>query len=143
MTDIKTVVVAKHELELGRKVTDSTRHESKQDRRGATHKSRSRSDRHEARNRTRAESDSRPLALKAPIPEHPGQTTDRGSEVGDDARLRGTQIRGKGRAAVESEPTEPEEDRAEDDVGCVVWFVGEALGTISAALAEVDRDGQC
>ena len=38
--------------------------------------------------------------------------------------------------------TEPEEDRPENDVARVVRFVGEALGAVPAALAEVDGDGE-
>ena len=75
-------------------------------------------------------------------PEHPGQAADGRSEVGDDARLDGAQVGGERRAAVESKPAEPEEDRAEHDVGRVVGLVRQALSAISAALAEVDGDGE-
>ena len=83
----------------------------------------------------RAEADSRPLALETVVPEHPGETTHARSQVGDDARLDGAEVRGEGGAAVEPEPPEPEEDRAEDDIGRVVGLVRETLGTVPATLA--------
>lgn len=75
-------------------------------------------------------------------PEHPRDSADAGGEVGDDARLGGAQAGGEGAAAVEAEPAEPEEDGAQDDVADVVGLVRQALGAVSAALSDEDRDGE-
>ena len=94
--------------------------------------------RDKTRDGTRAETDCGPLALETVVPEHPGQTADAGSEVGDDASLGGTEVGAERGSAIEAEPSEPEEDRAENDVGRVVGLVRKALGTVATALAEVD-----
>ena len=71
-------------------------------------------------------------------PEHPSQTTDGSSQVGNNASLDSTQVGTESRTAVESEPTEPEQNRAQDDVGSVVRLVCEAVRTVSATLAQID-----
>lgn len=130
------------ELELGRPVASGTTKNTESDGSGSTDESRSGGDGDESGDGARAETDDGPLALETPIPEHPGQSTDGGSQVGDDASLNGAQVGGESAAAVESEPSEPEHDRAENDVGGVVWLVRETLGAVAAALAEVERDGE-
>ena len=108
-----------------------------------THKTGSRSDGDKTRNSSRAETNSRPLALKTVIPEHPSQTANAGSKVGDNACLGCAQVRGEGRATIEAEPAEPEEGRAQNNVGRIVRLVGEACGIISTTLAEVKCDSKC
>ena len=125
--------VSKHVSESGRQRAQRTRADE----------SRRRRDSDEASNGTRAEPDRRPLALEAVVPEHPSEAADARREVGDDARLRCAEVRCEGRAAVEAEPAEPEEDRAQHDIGRVVGLVRQALCAIPAALAEVDGDGEC
>ena len=71
-------------------------------------------------------------------PEHPSQAADGRSEVSDNACLDSTEIRRERGAAVESKPTEPEEDGADDDVRRVVRLVREALGAPAAPAPEVD-----
>lgn len=140
--DIEAVIVVEDELELGRPIASSATKNTESDSSGSTDESRSRGDGDESGNGTRAETDDGPLALETPIPEHPGQSTDGSSQVGDDASLNGAQVGGEGATTVESEPSEPEHDRAENDVGGVVWLVCETLGSVAAALAEVKRDGE-
>ncbi|THH13251.1 hypothetical protein EW146_g6947 [Bondarzewia mesenterica] len=88
----------------------------------------------------RAEADDGPLALEAIIAEHPCKPTNAGSGIRDDARLHRTKVGTERRAAVETEPAEPEKDRAENDVARVVRLVRERLCTIPAPLAQVDVD---
>ena len=130
-----TAAAACTHAEVSKHVSESERQRAQRTR---ADESRRRRDSDEASNGTRAEADRRPLALEAVVPEHPGEATDARSEVGDDARLRRAEVRSERRAAVEPEPAEPEEDRAEHDVGRVVGLVRQALSAISAALAEVD-----
>ena len=56
--------------------------------------------------------------------------------------MNGAEVGTESGAAVEPEPAEPEEDCAEDDVRDVVGLVGEALGSVAAALGEVEGDGE-
>lgn len=130
------------ELELGRPIASSAAKNTESNSSGSTDESRSRSDGDESRDGTRAETDDGPLALETPIPEHPGQSTDGSSQVGDDASLNGAQVGRESATTVESEPSEPEHDRAENDERGVVWLVSETLSSVAAALAKVKRDGE-
>lgn len=140
--DIEAIIVVEDELELGRPIASSAAKNAKGNSSGSTDESRSRSDGNKSRNGTRAETDDGPLALETPIPEHPGQSTDGSSQVGDDASLNGAVVGRESATTVESEPSEPEHDRAENDEGGVVWLVSETLSSVAAALAEVKRDGE-
>src|ERR1700683_2059410 len=91
---------------------------------------------------TRAKTDSGPFLLKAIIPEHPCDTTHTSSQVGDDAGLRSAEIGGERRSAIETEPPEPEEYRAQDDIARVVRLVSKGFCTPTPTLAEVERDGE-
>ena len=75
-------------------------------------------------------------------PKHPGNTTDRGSKVGNDASLNSAEVGRKSRSTIETEPAEPEEHCSKDDVGCVVRLVRKTFSAIAAALAEVNRNSQ-
>ena len=101
---------------------------------------RSWSDGNQTRDSARAEPNSGPLALQAVIPEHPGDSTDRGSEVGDDTGRGCADVRSQGATTVKSEPTEPEEDGSDNNVCGVVGLVGEFLGSITGPPSEVDGD---
>jgi len=50
-------------------------------------------DRDQPTDRAGTEADSRPFALQTVIPQHPGDSADGSSEIGDDAGLGGAQIR--------------------------------------------------
>lgn len=107
--------------------------------------SRSWRDGNQTRDSARTEADGGPLALQTVIPEHPSDATDRSSEVGDDAGLSRAEVRRQSTTTVKSEPTEPEEDRSENNIGGVVGFVSESLGSITGTLSEVEgnREGGC
>lgn len=158
--DIKWVIVVEDKLELGGEVAYCASDDTEGNRGGWTNESRSGGNGDETDDGTRAESDDRPLLLKAVIlenidkplarqrnskhtyPEHPGKSSDGGSLVGDDASVGSPQVGAESRSTVETEPTKPEEDSADDNVRRVVWLVGEAFSSIAASLAEVDRDSE-
>jgi len=75
------------------------------------------SDSNETDDRSRAESDGRPLSLETPIEDEPGDSSNRSGQVGNDAGRDGSKVGRESRSSVESEPSEPEEDGTEDDVG--------------------------
>lgn len=63
--------------------------------------------------------------------------------MGDEAGHDGADVGSEGRATVEAEPADPQEHRAEDDVGDVVWAVGKTIGcAVSGALAEHEGVGK-
>jgi len=140
--DIEAIIVVKEELELGCPIASSATKDTKGNSSGGADESRAGSDGNETGDGSGAEADNRPLPLKTPIPEHPGKTADGSSEVGDDASLDSAQVGTESRSSVESEPSEPEEDSAKDNVGGVMGLVGKTLSSVSAALSEVKGDSE-
>lgn len=141
--DIEGVIGTQVELELGGDVaanaTDYTEDDSSPGRDVAG----SRGDGHETRDGAGAEPDDGPLLLEAIIHQYPGDSTDGGGQVGDNASHDGAEIRGQGGTTVEAEPSDPEEDGAEDDVGDVMRSVRETGGLgVAGALAEHDGEGE-
>ena len=100
-----------------------------------------RSDGDKTSNDTRAETDSGPLAFKTIIQDTPCDTSDAGSQVGDYSSHDSTHVGSKSGTSVETEPTNPEEDSADDNVSNVVWAVVQFMSTVSATLAQ--HDGVC
>lgn len=140
---IERLIDAEHELELGSKVAADTADNTKDESRPRGHITRSRGDGDKTSNGTGAEADGAPLPLQPVIEQDPGQATDAGGNVGDDAGHDGTKVGGQGAAAVEAEPADPEEHSPQNDVGDVVGAVGQAIDLVVAvALAEHERVGE-
>lgn len=141
--DIEGVIGAQVELELGGDVAANATDHTEDDGSPGRDVTGGRGDGHETRDGAGAEPDDGPLLLEAVIHQDPGDGADGGGEVGDDAGHDGTEIRGQGGATVEAEPSDPEEDGAEDDVGDVVRSVRETGGFgIAGTLAEHDGEGE-
>lgn len=141
--DIESVVDANQELELGGDVAYNTTDDAENDGSPGGNVTRAGSDGNETGNGTGAEADSGPLLLQAVVEKAPGDTTDRGGNVGDDAGHDGAQVSSEGRAAVEAEPANPQEHGSEDDVGHVVRSVRETGGLgVASSLAEHERVGE-
>ena len=140
--DIKSLVDTKEELELCCEITSGTSDESNSDSGGSTDETSSGSDTDETGDSSGTESDNGPLSFKSVIPKHPGKTTDRGGKVGNDTSHTSSHVGTESGSTVETEPTEPKEDCAENDIGSVVGLVGESLGSVSPSLAEVECDSE-
>ncbi|KAI3476989.1 hypothetical protein L1887_61419 [Cichorium endivia] len=140
--DVERIVVAEQVLEARGKVAGGTADDTEGNGSGSAHVTGSGRDGHETRDGAGAEADGGPLALEPPVPEHPGECTDRRGDLGDHHGLHGTQVGAERRAAVEAEPAEPEEDGAEDAVADVVRAVRQLLRAVTLALAQEDRDGE-
>lgn len=139
---VEGLVDADEELDLGSKVTPDTSDETDRDGGRGTDVSGSGGDTDKTRDRTRAKTDGGELSLESPVEQHPGDTTDRSSEVGNDTSLDGAEVGGKSGSTVETKPAEPEEDGAKDDKGSVVGLVCETLGAVASSFTEVDGDGE-
>lgn len=100
-----------------------------------------RSNGNETSDDTGAETDSGPLALKTVIENTPCDTTDTGSKVGNNSSHDSAHIGSKSRSSVETEPSNPEENGADDDVGYVMRTVVELMGAVTTTLAQ--HDGVC
>jgi len=134
--DIKGIVVVEGMLELAGQVTASSTDESNSDRTARPDEARGRSDSDEARDSARAESHGRELAFIAVVHQHPSESSDRRSEVGNDAGHGSAKRRRRIGATIETEPAKPEKDCAEDDVGDIVGL--EFFDAVAATLAEDD-----
>ena len=140
--DIESLVDTEQELELGSEITSGTSDETDSDGGGSSDETGSGGDTNETSDSTRAKSDDRPFPLESVIPQHPGDTSYRCSEIGDDTSHGGSKVGTESGTTVETEPTEPKEDCAEDDIGGVVRLVGESFSPVSSSLAEVECDGE-
>lgn len=142
--DIKSIVNIKKILEFSGKIARDGTDNTEDDSGPRRDKSRSWGDGDETSNDARAEPHCRPLAIKTVIEEDPGDTSCGGSGVGDEAGHDGADVSSKGRTTVEAEPADPQEHRAEDDVGDVVWAVWEtSCCAVTGALAKHQRVGEC
>lgn len=140
--DVESIIVTEKVLETSGKVASRTTEHAKGNSCGRSDVTRSWRDSDQTRDGTRAETDSRPLALQPPVPEHPGETTDRGSHLSDHHGLNSTKVGTKSRTTVEAEPAKPQQHGSQDDVGNVVGSVGQLLRAVPLTLAEEDRDGE-
>lgn len=141
--DIKTVIDVEDELELGGKVAKDTTADTDDDSSPGLDEASSRGDGNETRDGTRAETDSAPLLLETVIEKSPGNGTARGGKVGHVAGHDGANVHAESRTTVEAEPTDPEEDGAEHDVGDVVRTVGETVvARVTSTLAEHQGVGE-
>jgi hypothetical protein len=157
--DIKSVVDAEHELELGGVVGTCCSDDSVDDCSPGGNESGPGSDGNETGDDARTEADGRPLALKTIIEETPGDASDAGGEVGDYCGHDCAHVGSESGTSIESKPTNPEEDGADDDVCDVVgtiiklvslcyivslilnWERGQTY-TVTAALAQHDGVSQ-
>lgn len=161
--DVERIIDANQELELGGKVAadagNNTNNDSapvavstqivtgegcqREESLPGGHETSSRRDTDKTGDGTGAEANGAPLLLQAVVEQDPGQTGHGSGEVRHVARVDGLEVHGEGRAAVEAEPADPQEDGPEDDVGDVVWAVGQAVVlVIAGALAEHQAVGQ-
>lgn len=97
------------------------------------------SDGYETGDDTGAETDSGPLAFKTVIQDTPCDTSDAGSQVGNDGCHDGAEVGSESRTCVEAEPSNPQEDGANDDVCHVVGAVVELVSAVATTLAQHDR----
>ncbi|KAI3483149.1 hypothetical protein L1887_53929 [Cichorium endivia] len=135
--DVHHIVDAHGALEHGGKVGHGGGDDADEHRGGQTDKAGSRGDGDQTGNRTGAESDDGPLALQTEVEEHPGETGGGGGEVGGADGHGGADVGGKGGAAVEADPSDPEEDGAEHNVRDVVRLEQQTLCAVSVTRAEV------
>lgn len=140
--DIESLVDTKQELELGSEITSGTGDESDSDSGGSSDETGSRGNTDETSDSSRAESDNGPLSLESVIPQHPSDTSYRSREIGNDTSHGSSEVGAESRTTVETEPTKPKEDCAEDDIGGVVGLVGESFSSVSPSLAEVECDSE-
>jgi hypothetical protein len=138
--DIEGLINTNEELELGGEVAaDTTNNADDQSTPGSDETS-TRGDGNKTGDGTRAETNGGPLLLQAVVEQNPGQTGHGSSQVGVVARHDGTEVDTEGRATVEAEPANPQEDGADDDVGDVVGSPGHT-GVLGVASALAEHDG--
>lgn len=141
--DVEGIVNANEELELGGKVAANSTHDTDDEASPRSHETRSRRNRNKAGNGAGAEANGAPFLLQTVIEQDPSNTTDGGSQVGDEAGHDGADVHAQGGTTVEAEPADPEEDGADDDVCDAVGAVGQAVVLVVAgALAEHDAVGE-
>lgn len=134
--DIQGVINLEPILELGGVVASDSADNTEDESGPWGHEARSRSNSYQASDDSRAETHGRPLPLESVIQKTPSDTANRSGEVGHKGCHDSSHVGGKGRASVESEPSHPEENSANDDVGDVVRAVVELMGAVTTAFSE-------
>lgn len=88
---------------------------------------------------TRAPTDDTPFVFETVINQNPSKSANGSRKIGDDTSHGGSEIAAKTAAAVESEPTEPQEDCSENDVSDIVGTIVELLGSVAATFSQNNR----
>ena len=141
--DVKSIVNTNQELELGGEVAADTADDTNNNGTVSGDEAGGRGNTNEARNGTGAEADGAPLLLKTVVEEDPGKTTHAGRQVGDVASEDGLEVHAERGTTVEAEPTNPQEDGAENNVSDVVRAVRKTVVlVVASALAEHQRVGK-
>ena len=134
---VETLIDADEELDLRSKIASDTTDNAEDESRPGRDVAGSGSDGDETSNDTRAETNRAPLLLKTVIEQNPGQSTGAGRDVGDNASHDSTVVGGESATTVEAEPTNPEENSSEHDVGDVVGTVRKTgVLAVTSALSE-------
>lgn len=134
--DVKSIVAAKEVLQLGRVIASDSTNSAENNRRPSWNVTRSRSNGDQASDNARAETNRRPLALQTIVNEAPGDTANASSKVCAQGGHDRAQVRRKGRSCIEPEPSNPQENGTDNNVGYVVWAIVQLLGTMTATLAQ-------
>lgn len=136
--DIKSIINPNEEFEFGCKVASKSSDDTENNSRPRRDETRGGGDGNETCDGTRAPTNSTPFAFKSVVDDDPSEATDGGGKISDDASHARAEVAAKGTATIESEPTEPEENCAKNDVGHVVGSVVELVGSMATSLAQHD-----
>jgi hypothetical protein len=134
--DVKSIVATEEVLQLGRVVASNSTNSAENNRCPSWNVARSWSNGDQASNNTGAETNRRPLAFQTIVNETPGDTANASSKVRAQGGHDRAQVRRKGRSCIEPEPSNPQENGTDNDVGYVVWAIVQLLGTVTATLAQ-------
>jgi len=140
--DIEGIVNTDEVLEFGGIITGECTDNAKDDSGPGRNVAAGRSDGNETSDGTRAPTNGTPLAIETVVNNHPCKPTHRSRKIGNNAGHSRSEIATECTTTVESEPTEPEENGSEDDVGDIVWSVVEFVSSMTTALAQHDRVGK-
>ncbi len=120
---------------VGTHVCTSTSDNTIDDRRPSRNETRTRSDSHKTSNDTGAKANSRPLSLETIITKAPGNSSNAGRQVSDHGCHDSTHVGCKSGTSVEAKPTDPEENRSDNDVCNIVGTIIQLLGTVTSAFS--------
>lgn len=137
--DIESIINAEDELKLSSIVACNSTDDTEDESSPGSDESRAGSNSNKASNDTRAEANSGPLALQSVVHQTPGHTSNGGSKVSDNGSHNGTEVGSESRASIESEPADPEEHSADDNVSYIVRAVVKLVGAVAATLTQHQR----
>ena len=138
--DIERIINAKNKLELRGIVGTCGSDDTIDNCRPGGDEPGTRGNSNETGDDARAESDGGPFALETIIKETPGDASDAGSQVGYDGSHDSTHVGCESGTGVESKPTNPEEDGADDNVCDVVGTIIELVSLYPCQLCSSMRD---
>jgi len=131
--NIKRLVNANKELDLGGKVAENTADHAKDNGSPRGDETSSRGNCNKTSNGTAAEANGAELLLKAIVKQAPGEASDACRNVGHHASHGSAHVGSKSTAAVEAEPADPEENSTQDDMRDIVGAVWQAVHFVVAS----------
>lgn len=142
LEDIHTLVDAEPRIHILAARAHNARQEADQARNPGRHVTRSRRNTDQTSDGTRAGTDDGEAAFGADVvDEDPAEDAEGGGDMGVEGGSHGADRSIQGRAAVEAEPAEPDEDGAEEDEGRVVRLAVDGVAFVFA-LAEDEGVGE-
>jgi hypothetical protein len=136
------IVDPHRDLEPGGQVGTRSSDETDERRSGGADEPSGRGDGDQSSDGAGTEPNDAPFPLQPEIEDHPDDPSDGPGEVGVERCHGCLQVGGKGATGVETEPSDPEEHCAEDDVTDVVGFVENSFGPVATSLADEIRVGE-
>ena len=137
--DIKSVIDSKNELQLGGIIAGSCSDNSKYNSGPGRDVTRTRRNCDETSDNARAEPNGGPFLLQSVIKHTPSDTTHGSCKIGDDGSHDSTHVGAQSRSSIEAEPSNPEENGADDDVGDIVRAIVQFMCSMATSLAEHER----
>ena len=121
--NVECVITPQKVLQLGGIVACSTTDDTIDDSRPCGNIARARSNRDKSGYDSRTEANCGPLAFESVIDDAPSHATDTSSKVCDDGSHDSANVCTECRASIEAEPSYPQENSSNDNVGYIVWSV--------------------
>ena len=129
-------------LQSGAQVGNDRRNDTDESGSGSTDESSSRGNGNKTGNGTSTKTDDGPFTLESEIHNHPGDGAGRSSQVCVENGKGSLHGSGETRSTVEPEPSDPEEDCTENDLGYVGWLENDTLGPVTSSVADKVRVGK-
>lgn len=137
--DIESIVNANEEFELGSIIASESADNTENNRRPGRNVTGGGGNCDKTSDGTRAPTDGTPLAFESVINQNPSKSAYRSCKIGDDTCHSSSEVAAKSTTAIESEPTEPQEDCSKNDVSDIMGTINKLSGSVTATFSQHNR----